>query len=56
MSVPIRWLMRVATALGLASVLLTVTPVTHDYGPVAAVIEPGALGGCGDGTCGYVVK
>lgn len=54
MFAPIRWLRRVAAALGLVCVLLAVTPVIHDSRPVNTTIAPGILGDCGDGTCGFV--
>jgi hypothetical protein len=58
MSTRMRRLQRVVAVLGLALVLLQAGLGTGIPGPAQAAggAALGVQGGCGDGTCGYVVK
>ncbi len=50
------WLLKVVVVLGLALSMIHATPAVTGAASAAEVTAPGVLGGCGDGTCGYVVK
>lgn len=56
MSTRMRRLHGMVAVLGLAFFLLQVGPGIPGHGQVAVGAAPGVLGGCGDGTCGFVVK
>lgn len=47
-------LLKVVVVFGLALTMIQATPA--GAATAVGIAAPGVLGGCGDGTCGYVVK